>query len=102
MQTSRWAVLKSLIVVGTFALASLPVSAQLISADAVKNGHFPEALRGHLDRSPDKSIHPCRQLAVRPAAAPSLRLQDPLPRRVPSSPPSSSRVRAAAQSTMAL
>jgi hypothetical protein len=57
MQTPGCAVLKSLIVVGAFALASLPVSAQRISADAVKNGHFPQALRGHLDRSPDKSIH---------------------------------------------
>jgi hypothetical protein len=57
MKTPGCAVLKSLIVVGAFALASLPVSAQLVSADAVKNGHFPEGLRGHLDRSPDKSIH---------------------------------------------
>ena len=57
MQTPDCAVLKSLIAVGAFALASLPVSAQLISADAVKNGHFPQALRGHLDHSPDKSIH---------------------------------------------
>ncbi len=51
------AVLKSLVAVGGFALASLPVSAQRISADAVRNGHFPQALRGHLDRSPDKSTH---------------------------------------------
>jgi hypothetical protein len=57
MKTPGCAVLKSLIVVGAFALASLPVSAQRISADAVKNGHFPQGLRGHLDRSPDKSIH---------------------------------------------
>jgi hypothetical protein len=57
MKTSRCAVLKSLIVVGVFALASLPVSAQRVSADVVKNGHFPQALRGHFDRSPDKSIH---------------------------------------------
>jgi hypothetical protein len=57
MKTLGCAVLKSLIVVGTLALASRPVSAQLISADAVKNGHFPQALRGHFDRSPDKSIH---------------------------------------------
>jgi hypothetical protein len=57
MKTSVCTVLKSLIVVGAFALASLPASAQRISADAVKNGHFPQALRGHLDRSPDKSTH---------------------------------------------
>ena len=57
MQTPGCAVLKSLIALGALALASLPVSAQRISADAVKNGHFPQALRGHLDRSPDKSIH---------------------------------------------
>jgi hypothetical protein len=57
MKTPGCTVLKSLIVVGAFALASLPVSAQRISADAVRNGHFPQALRGHLDRSPDRSIH---------------------------------------------
>ncbi len=57
MHKLRCAVLKSLVAVGGFALASLPVSAQRISADAVRNGHFPQALRGHLDRSPDKSIH---------------------------------------------
>jgi hypothetical protein len=49
--------MKSLLVVGAFALAALPLSAQRISADTVKNGHFPEALRGHLDGRPDKSIH---------------------------------------------
>jgi hypothetical protein len=57
MKTPWRAVLKSLLIVGAFALAMLPVSAQRISADAVKNGHFPQALRGHFDRSPDKSIH---------------------------------------------
>jgi hypothetical protein len=57
MQTTGCAVLKSLIVVGAVAIVSLPVSAQRISADAVKNGHFPQALRGHLDHSPDKSTH---------------------------------------------
>jgi hypothetical protein len=56
MQTPGCAILKNLTVVGAFAFASLPVSAQRISADAVKNGHFPRALRGHLDRRPDRSI----------------------------------------------
>jgi hypothetical protein len=57
MEIPGCAILKNLIVVGAFALASLPVSAQRISADAVKNGNFPRALRGHLDRRPDRSIH---------------------------------------------
>jgi hypothetical protein len=57
MHKTGCAVVKGVLVVGAFVLASLPVSAQLISADTVKNGHFPEALRGHLDGRPDKSIH---------------------------------------------
>ena len=50
-------VVKGVLVLCAFAVASLPVSAQRISADTVKNGHFPQALRGHLDARPDKSIH---------------------------------------------
>jgi hypothetical protein len=57
MYPSGYAVVKCVFLVGAMALASLPVSAQLISADTVKNGHSPEALRGHLDGHPDKSIH---------------------------------------------
>ncbi len=57
MKTPYCTVLKCLFVVGAFALASLPVFAQRISAEAVKSGHFPQALRGRLDRSPDKSTH---------------------------------------------
>ncbi len=57
MHTPGCVVFKNLLVVGAFALVSLlPVSAQRIRADAVKNGHFPQAL-GHLDARPDKSIH---------------------------------------------
>jgi hypothetical protein len=56
MHNHGCAVAKGVLVLGALVLASLPVSAQLISADAVKNGHFPEALRGHLDGHPNKSI----------------------------------------------
>ena len=52
------AVVKTVLVLGALAVASLPVSAQRISADTVKNGHFPEALRGHFDAKPDKSVQP--------------------------------------------
>ena len=45
------------IVLGACVLASASLSAQRISVDAVKNGHFPAALRGHLDARPDKSHH---------------------------------------------
>jgi hypothetical protein len=45
-----------LLVAGALALVALPVSAQRIPADALKNGHFPQVL-GHLDARPDKSIH---------------------------------------------
>src|ERR1035438_4917392 len=51
------AVVKGVLVVGALVLASLPVSAQFISVDTVKSGHFPEALRGHLDGRPNKSGH---------------------------------------------
>ena len=61
------AVVKSVLVLSALVLASLSVSAQLISADKVKSGHFPEALRGHLDGHPNKSIH--RLSTTRSAAA---------------------------------
>src|SRR5579863_3526344 len=48
---------KVVLAAGALALASHPISAQVISADTVKNGHFPEALRGHMDARLDKSIH---------------------------------------------
>lgn len=75
------AVLKSLIAVGGLALASLPVSAQRISADAVRNGHFPQALRGHLDRSPDKSIHHLSSIGKQ--AAPSVAIAAARPGALP-------------------
>jgi hypothetical protein len=50
-------VMIGVLVLGAFALSSLPISAQRISVDNVRAGHFPEALRGHLDGRPDKSIH---------------------------------------------
>ena len=56
MPKPGWAVPKPVLVLGAFVLASVPVSAQRISADAVKNGH-PEALRGHLDARPNKSVN---------------------------------------------
>jgi len=57
MHKTGCAVLKGVLAFGAFVLASMPISAQLVSADTVNNGHFPEALRGHLDARPDKSIH---------------------------------------------
>lgn len=57
MYRSACAVAQGFLVAGALALACVPVSAQRISADTVKNGHFPEGLRGHLDARPDKSIH---------------------------------------------
>ncbi len=57
MHKPDYAVVKNVLVVGALVLASLPVSAQRISADTVKNGHFPGALRGHFDAHPDKSFH---------------------------------------------
>jgi hypothetical protein len=48
---------RGLLVVATLALVALPVVAQRITADMLKKGHFPEVVRGRLDRSPDKSIH---------------------------------------------
>lgn len=48
-------VLARVLVAGTLMLASLPVPAQRISADTVRD-HFPEALRGHFDGHPNKSI----------------------------------------------
>ena len=57
MHKPDYAVVKNVLVVGALVLASLPVSAQRISADTVKNGHFPGALRGHFDAHPNKSFH---------------------------------------------
>ena len=56
MHAAGGSVVKGVFLAGALALASLPVSAQLISADTVKNGH-PEALRGHMDGQPDKSVN---------------------------------------------
>ncbi|KAA6456217.1 hypothetical protein DYQ86_25785 [Acidobacteria bacterium AB60] len=56
MHTPGCATIKSLLVVGAVALASFPAAAQRISADSLKNGHFPQVI-GHLDGHPDKSIH---------------------------------------------
>ena len=68
---------------GALALASLPISAQRISADTIKNGHFPEALRGHLDGRPDKSIHllpnPGTQASAAAASALAKPTRPPLP-----------------------
>jgi hypothetical protein len=66
---------KGILAASAMALASLTVSAQLISADTVKNGHFPEALRGHLDGRPNKSLHQLSSVGIRvnPAAAASAR-----------------------------
>jgi len=60
--------MKNLYLVGAFALASLPVSAQKISADAMKNGHFPQVI-GHLDAHPNKSLHQLSLLGNQAAAA---------------------------------
>ncbi len=60
--------MKNLYLVSAFALASLPVSAQKISADAMKNGHFPQVI-GHLDARPDKSLHHLSLLGNQAAAA---------------------------------
>jgi hypothetical protein len=46
---------KALVIVGAVAVASVPVSAQLVNADTVKNGHL-QALRGHMDGEPEKSF----------------------------------------------
>ncbi len=56
MRTLSCSFLKTLLIVGITATASVPVAAQKISADAFKNGHFPQVI-GHLDGTPDKSIH---------------------------------------------
>ena len=81
------AVLKNLIALGGFALVLLPVSAQRISADAVRNGHFPQTLRGHLDRSPNKSIHHLSSIGkqVGPKAAAAAAKHAALPRPIVSS-----------------
>jgi hypothetical protein len=51
-------VVQGFLLAGALALAVLPSSAQRVSADSLKNGHFPQALRGRLDAHPDKSLHP--------------------------------------------
>lgn len=56
MNQRVWSVVQGVFAVSALALASLPVSAQRVSADSVKNGQFPQALRGHLDARPNKSI----------------------------------------------
>ena len=60
---------KSIFVVGAYVVASLPVSAQRISADTVNSGHFPQSLRGHLDAHPDKSTNSLSSMGVRAGAA---------------------------------
>jgi hypothetical protein len=47
----------SLLVIGALALVSLPAAAQRITVDMLKNHSTEELVRGHLDRSPDKSVH---------------------------------------------
>lgn len=70
-------VVKAVLFAGAFALASVGVSAQIISADTVRNGHFPDALRGRLDGHPDKSVRRLTaimgrgNLAAAPAARPA-------------------------------
>ncbi len=55
MHKAGCAIVNAIFVVGALVLASLPVSAQRISADAAR-AHFPEALRGHLDGRPHRSV----------------------------------------------
>lgn len=78
MHTPGCAVLKSLLVVGAFTLASMPVAAQKISADALKNGHFPQVI-GHLNASPDKSTHHLSTLGIQAGShvAAAAKLADP-------------------------
>jgi hypothetical protein len=47
----------SLLVIGAFALVSMPVGAQRITVDMLNNHRPEELIRGHFDRSPDKSVH---------------------------------------------
>ncbi|HZZ40932.1 MAG TPA: hypothetical protein VFE06_17475, partial [Acidobacteriaceae bacterium] len=79
MDQSALAVVKGVLVVGALALASLPLPAQRVSADTVKNGH-PEALRGHLDARPDKSIHPLSATASQAVSSSALARHDGPPR----------------------
>lgn len=48
---------RGLLVAAILVLTALPVVAQRITADTLRQGHFPEVVRGRLDRFPDKSIH---------------------------------------------
>jgi hypothetical protein len=43
--------------IGALALVALPAVADRITAAMLKNGHAQQVVRGHLNRSPDKSIH---------------------------------------------
>lgn len=81
MRRPGCAVVQGVLVASVLALASLAVSAQRISATTVQNGHFPEALRGHLDGHPDKSIHQLSTAgsSVSSAAAPARHGNPPAP-----------------------
>lgn len=70
MRFAGCSIVKGVLLTGALALASLPVSAQLVSADTVKNGH-PEALRGHFDGSPNKSVHWLASFGMQGSAAAS-------------------------------
>jgi hypothetical protein len=48
---------RRLLVISALALVSLPVAAQRINVEMLKNHRPEELVRGRLDRSPDKSIH---------------------------------------------
>ncbi len=74
MHTLLCAVIKrysclGLLIAAALALVPLPVSGQRILADTLKNGHLPQALRGRLDASPDKSVHYLPSTGVAPLAA---------------------------------
>src|SRR4051794_34190376 len=69
MQKPAHVVVKGLLVAGALALACVPMPAQRISVDTVRNGHFPEALRGRMDGRPDKSIHRLSPADIHDSAA---------------------------------
>lgn len=82
MYKPGYAVMKGILVLGALALASGQVSAQRISADSVKNGHFPQALRGHMDGHPDKSVNRLSSTGSQAGAAASAKARPahpPLP-----------------------
>jgi len=72
MQKPAHVVMKGLLVAGALALACVPMPAQRISVDTVRNGHFPEALRGRMDGRPDKSIHRLSPADIHDSAAANL------------------------------